>query len=150
MGKKEYCTNCIEFHQRTSPDWGCSKRVIEVPGCDKCFQRHEADVSTLMAKLTSLENDMEDDRKSHVTRLSKLQAKGAHELLTQKTNFEQLLTELKLKTSQELTELKTDNVSQQKKIKFLQVCRDSLQGDIVLAVPGLQITAHRTILVRTS
>lgn len=152
MGKKEYCTYCIEFHQRTSRHWGCSNRVVEVPGCEKCYSRHEAEVSTLKAKLTSWEELVEDIRESHETGLAELHAKFTHELLQQNSNHEQLLSELKLKTGLELTELKADNESLRKKIQFLQVRRDSLRSDIVLlAAPDLGgVTAHRTILVRTS
>lgn len=72
------------------------------------------------------------DKKSpcEETELSKLLAKSARDMLDQKTKYEQLLSDLKLKLSLELNKVKDDNDSLRKKVQFLQVCRNSLSGDI--------------------
>ncbi|CAM6100192.1 unnamed protein product [Calypogeia fissa] len=136
MGKSEHCTFCLEFYRSTiSPSWGFSNRIVEVKGCYRCVDRHKSEVY-------KMKTEFEQNKACYESELSS----RASDLLALKRKHEELLSALNLKSSNEVNSLEAELKKQRSMVKFLQVVRDSVQADVVLEVPGLQLSGHGTIL----
>ncbi|CAM6089775.1 unnamed protein product [Calypogeia fissa] len=139
-GKSEYCNFCLELYRSTiDPYWGTSNRIVEIKGCNNCVGRHAAEVY-------KMNTDFEQKKQHYESELSN----SARILLTTKKEYDELLSALKLSSRNEGNQLQADNKKQRSMVKFLQVVRDSMQADVMLEVPGLQLSAHGTILAARS